>query len=68
MKNTEKLKKTKRVKKELKNNKNNYAIFKPNNENNQFANGTVTLASMNAAIINRITARHKNIKDSLSLF
>ena len=48
--------------------KNNYAIFKPNNENNQFANGTVILASMNAAIINRITARHKNMKDSLSLF
>ena len=30
--------------------------------------GTVIFASMNAAMINRITARHKNIKDSFILF
>ena len=43
-------------------------MLKPKNGNSLPARGTVIFASMNAAIINRITARHKNTKDSFILF
>lgn len=43
-------------------------MLKPKKDNIQLAKGMVRFASMNAAIINKITARHRNIKDSLSLF